>query len=586
MASCACLKAQSHFDSIFFYLDKHNEIQINSVQKEITKFSPLSSSFNIEVPKNTVSWIVLKPSKNKKNDQYIFIEQRNKKATLFYYSDSLSVDSMMAGMSVPFHKWFVKSTSIAFPLLNSDLNKYYYLKIESGNYNSVNIVSLEHFNLYNQSANSHLYMGIFIGILIIAGLYSLSFYFLNKEKAYIYYSLYILSFLLFAMVDWGIILRFVTYFNLPWHRDFFTIPFVGITVFLLFYVKYFLQPLDKFKWISSALRFSIILRLLIYLYGTLFDRIDLYNPYIDNALLFPAYLASIMAFRNGFLPARFVIVGFSILYIGLIVHTLHYIQVMPLNFIRFFSLYNTGIAEVLFFTLALADRFRIIKKEHDIAQLKTLDYLKENNQLKDQIIEQLKETELIKDQTNAQLEIKVRERTLEWEEANRTIHSMNQFLKKENIQLSDDLKDQTKKRVEDKQVSLEEFIKIYPDEAACFNFIEELKWKNGFVCKSCANTKYSLGNKPYSRRCSKCNNIETITANTIFSYIKIPVNKAFYMLFLLSRNQQISADKLSDILLLRRETCWAYKKKIINAIEHTKKSKTHPDGWSFLILEK
>jgi hypothetical protein len=36
--------------------------------------------------------------------------------------------------------------------------------------------------------------------------------------------------------------------------------------------------------------------------------------------------------------------------------------------------------------------------------------------------------------------------------------------------------------------SLPEFQKVFPDDAACANYLEKLRWPNGFVCADCGWT--------------------------------------------------------------------------------------------------
>ena len=137
-------------------------------------------------------------------------------------------------------------------------------------------------------------------------------------------------------------------------------------------------------------------------------------------------------------------------------------------------------------------------------------------------------------------------------------------------------------------MSFEEFKEIYPDDEACFKYLTILKWPNNhFVCRKCGNTKYSKGNSPHSRRCSKCNHIERIYTDTIFSGIKFPITKAFYVLFIVGTGKNnITIDELSQSLELRKQTCWAFKKKLAESIAAKKTRQKNKDGWSHLIINE
>lgn len=188
------------------------------------------------------------------------------------------------------------------------------------------------------------------------------------------------------------------------------------------------------------------------------------------------------------------------------------------------------------------------------------------------------------------LEEQVYQRTLELHKANvqlkeqaEEIATMNDMLKLDNQKLEDDVKDINEARVLQKWITLDELKKLYPDEESCYKFIEEQKWSNEYQCKKCGNQKYSPGHFEYSRRCSKCKYIETITANTIFEGIKFPIHKAFYLLFLINEGKRYTLKELADITDLRPQTCWTFKKRVIERTKN-KNLQKNAGGLSELIL--
>lgn len=186
------------------------------------------------------------------------------------------------------------------------------------------------------------------------------------------------------------------------------------------------------------------------------------------------------------------------------------------------------------------------------------------------------------------LEEEVRAKTADLREANQHLHEqaeriahMNALLQQDNIKLEHDLKDLVEARVMQKRVSFQEFQKIYPDDEACYKFIDELKNSRDFHCKKCNHHKFSKG-PDYSRRCSRCNYIETINTGTIFAGIKFPISKAFYLLFLLSDGKHYTVGELSDLVDLRQQTCWSFRKRIEERTSNL--HQRNKDGWSHLIM--
>ena len=137
------------------------------------------------------------------------------------------------------------------------------------------------------------------------------------------------------------------------------------------------------------------------------------------------------------------------------------------------------------------------------------------------------------------------------------------------------------------EISQEYAQELFTDSEKVLKFIADVKWKDGFTCRNCGHTNFCEGKSPSSRRCTRCKKEESATANTIFHNIKFPINKAFYMIFLVySSNGTISSHKLSEILGIRQSTCWAYSSKIKKAMrEYARIHKNaHQHGWDSILM--
>jgi two-component system, sensor histidine kinase LadS len=144
----------------------------------------------------------------------------------------------------------------------------------------------------------------------------------------------------------------------------------------------------------------------------------------------------------------------------------------------------------------------------------------------------------------------------------------------------------TEARLFSKEVDFEEFSKMYPDDVSCLKFLADIKWKDDFACSKCGYDHYSEGRSPHSRRCTKCGYDESVTAYTLLQNTRLPINKTFYMIFLVySSKGNISSHKLSEILQIRQNTCWLYSSKIKKAMKEKKKSGAEQkDGWHSILL--
>ncbi len=554
----------------YIFVDSTNQLSFQEVISiEPGSFKPYTPENSQVEPGNTY-WI--KFYAHHEDSQgliYIYFKMQLEDVSFFIPCGTDTFCKQQAGLSLPFSKWYLHYRKPFFVLPKGIPDTACcYFKINVQHKTGTGISFMHHRKFFNNEQTQLLFYGLFFGIIFIAAFFSLIFFIRMHEKAYLFYSLYVLSFALFAAVDWGLIIYVISGTGVAWSNDLYTIPFMMITVFLLLYAKHFIDTKKNMPAVNRVINICILARISIYIIGALFQLGVLYNPYIDNLLLLPAFIAAIISLKKRYKPARYLVLAFTVLYSGLLFHTFNYLF-RDYSLRALFSIYKTGTVEIVLFSLALADRFRNLKNEKEDVQLREIKQLRENARLKEKY--------------TIELENKVAERTDELEKANEKVRAMNEMLKSDNLKLALDVKNISRKRIMQSKVSFAEFKEIYPDKDSCFKFLEKLKWGNGFICKKCGNTKYSKGNAAYSRRCSRCGSIEQVTEGTIFKRIKFPITKAFYILFLLSLNRNISVDELSRTVDLRRQTCWYFKKKVLNVMQNSKRKSSN---WPNYIFSK
>ena len=116
-------------------------------------------------------------------------------------------------------------------------------------------------------------------------------------------------------------------------------------------------------------------------------------------------------------------------------------------------------------------------------------------------------------------------------------------------------------------LSPEQLEEMFHSDEKCFEFLANLKWANGYVCKKCGNTNSCPGKEPFSKRCTKCKAKETATNGTIFHGVKFPISKAFYIAYNVCKGaKDISSYEFGRRLSLRQMTCWNFKTKIEHAL--------------------
>lgn len=119
-----------------------------------------------------------------------------------------------------------------------------------------------------------------------------------------------------------------------------------------------------------------------------------------------------------------------------------------------------------------------------------------------------------------------------------------------------------------KSLSLFEFQERFSSAEDCLNYLAEIKWKEGFVCRKCGHTHSCDGKAAYSKQCTACRYVESPTAQTLFHKVKFDLLKAFYIVYFVSTNKKgITSTELSRKLNLRQKTCWSFKRKVMKAMK-------------------
>lgn len=544
-------------------VDTTNSLTIKDItDKELnTQFQSITEKNIILVNPSASYWLKFKIPKT---SQPIALEvfEWIETAELFTQQEDGSFKSKITGLNLNFKDRAIQSNRLLIPINDHTKEKICYLKVKSKVPSPLVISSYTYKRLLNDAFYNFNIQGFFLGFLVLVGIYNFILYFFIKESTYLFYSGYVFSFAYFALARWNYI-----YIFFPLKFDFLqlTIPYSLMIVFLILYTRNFLQTKINFPSYDKILKFALVSKILIVVLGYILNEKDLYSALIDNFILLTCFVPGILSLRAGNKSALYFNFGFSATFIGLLNHALY----------SNWWLYLAGAVDVIFFSLALAHKYKTIKSEKEQAQ--------------ERIINQLKENEKLKDKVKQELEEKVKQRTREIELQSKQIQlqaieieRINNLLKADNIKLESDVRGLSQARVMQQEVTYDEFKKIYPDEESCYKYLSDLKWENGYSCRKCGYEKYFSAPR-FSRRCAKCKYLESAPHGTVFSQLKFSILKAFYILFLVSSRKDITADELFEKVELRRETCWSFKKKILEKIPEERKYKKQKVTWSSLI---
>jgi hypothetical protein len=125
-----------------------------------------------------------------------------------------------------------------------------------------------------------------------------------------------------------------------------------------------------------------------------------------------------------------------------------------------------------------------------------------------------------------------------------------------------------------KGINAIEFNKRFSSNEDCYEYLMAWKWGNGFACSKCGCKESNKGRTYYYRRCKKCKYDESVLANTLFHDMKMPVLKAFHMLFrLTAKKKGMSTTELGAEVGVEQKTAWLFKRKVQIAMQQDNNDK-------------
>lgn len=550
---------------------------------------------------NSPYWFRIKIKNNSKADKHFlleFFDQTLDHITAYIPQQDGSYKIKEFGDKLNFENRQLRHKNFEIYLNNeNDEVQTYYFKIESSQIGDGIIVlrTVDWFIAY--ALNEYFYFGIFYGMILVFSFYNLIMFIAMRQKQYLYYVLYNLSVGLFEMSTDGVAYQYLWPNSPMWNQIAYAFALYAVSIFSLLFTRELLLVKSKAPKLNKIIIYLIGLRTIWFLFCLIFDQ-NLFNyKFLDAIPLLLAFVTGIYIYKRGYQPARFFVLGYSFLFLGF---TLKFFIMLGFSWLNFsvFSYYALSISfilEMVFLSFAIGDKLRILKKNKDKVQRQMIQQMamnaklkdKMNQELEDQVEQRTRETfhkSLIIEAKNSEL-LEANDRLRQQAEE---ISRINTLLEQNNQELQTNVEKVTRDRVMSADVDFEEFSKIYPDKESCNQFLSDLKWQNGYTCKKCKNNHFYPGHIALSRRCSKCSYEESVTTDTVFHNTRIPIVKAFYMVFLIySSKGKISSHKLSEILGIRQSTCWTYGSKIKLVMEERKSQlkKANKDGWSQLVLD-
>ncbi|MBO6879389.1 hybrid sensor histidine kinase/response regulator [Winogradskyella sp.] len=305
---------------------------------------------------------------------------------LYSIGDRINVQT--SGDQIPFEERDVDHRQAVFRIhLEPKSTKQFYIELKSDG-ETINIP----LNLYNESEfvlnnyKQQLFLGLFYGVLLLAGLIYLFFYKSLKNKAFLYYGLYVLSIALMQAALDGFVYQYFLPGGGYLNSRMVLISALFSNLFLLKYCEYFLNieaNLPRFKKLYNTLYVAISIVFIMLFINTktleLAYPISNFNGLLSLILILTSVF--LMRYRKKSIDPYFSI-GIFFLVVGLLGFVMNNLGMLPTNFYTMnSSKFGTGF-EVVFLSLSMTNLLRKLREEKEKSQELALKKSEEISELK------------------------------------------------------------------------------------------------------------------------------------------------------------------------------------------------------------
>lgn len=544
-------------------------------------------------------WVQIDPKMSKLPWILDFYDQNTDRIDIYMPRYDGGYDSLTMGDNFPFYDRPIVHKNLSFALTEAyDCDKPFLFRIKSHKVIDIRMAIRPQGTFMKYANREYLLLGLYIGLNIALALYNLLIYIAVRDRRYICYILYAIGVGMYGMNSSGLAFQYLWPDNPDINAYNSDVMLFTLAVLRLLFVDRFLLLAHFSKRLHRGIGLTILCCLLIFITR----RLDLgYGySYLTTQLLTSgiALWAGLYVWRMGYKPAGIILLATAMPLIGMLTRWTIFMGWVPFSILGHYSFLATLMLELLLFSFALSERLRMARLRKQLAQKRVIEAQQTQVLLQAEITRELHEKQLaqksvieaqqaqaeLQEKINRELEEKVAQRTAQLEAKrqkleehahtlevlnatvqakNEEIQRINRLLDVDNHQLKNQIVQERGRRFLNEQLSYQEFAELFPDHLACHRYLDRLKWGKGYHCSKCGHDKHCEGVKKFSRRCTRCGYDESVTAGTLFQGLRFPIQKAFFLSYLVSTQpDRYTLQQLSEMLGLHKNTIWAFKKKV------------------------
>lgn len=285
-----------------------------------------------------------------------------------------------------------------------------YARVSSANHSLFNFHIIEQRSTTSSIAFQYLILGLYYGVLLLLALYNFIMYFIIKNKLYMYYTLYIFSVALLSMAGDGLGFQFI-WSDKPWFNPIASQHIGSFFLIITFalYTRTFLS-LEKDKKLDRIFWGAMVAYFVYYILIKL-NR-DLYTILPDFYIIAFATMWGIGVYRliKGDYHTRFYLFGFTFVFVSILINKLCELEILEWTNFTKYALNYAFMIEAIAISLAMVDRFKIFKRDKEIAQAKVIFELKKNEELKDKLLDENEKSRKLEEKMNEEIDSQVKQK--------------------------------------------------------------------------------------------------------------------------------------------------------------------------------
>ncbi len=229
----------------------------------------------------------------------------------------------------------------------------------------------------------YILLGIYYGLIFLVFIYFFLLYILGRIKNYFYYLFYIANTSLFIFIFNGLAFQYL-WPNHPWWAQHSLALFIIMATFSSILFTFKVLPIKKHSpalgkiLITAAIMAACLAPLSLMLNFTLAMQIGIYS--VAAAAIIVIY-STVTCWRKGYRPARFILLSWLLLALGVVLMSGRSLGFLPDSFITMYGLQIGFTFQIIFITIGLADHVRRLHKQEELVKEKNSELELERQKL-------------------------------------------------------------------------------------------------------------------------------------------------------------------------------------------------------------